>query len=157
MFCSAIIVRLSACALDQPGHQWRPTAGWARPVAWGSCWMWLTKRCHCRRLVPSAYRKTPHQTLGVHRPTQGKIPRHRPALPLRTTDRRVGNNRHGTDLDEVCDRRKRAGTAPGVPPQRRERRWAPVHHHIGLPVRANHTPPTQREWHRLELERHSPD
>ena len=50
--------------------------------------------------------KTPHQTLGAHRPTQGKVPRHRPALPYRTASRRVGKNSHGTDLDEVSDRRQ---------------------------------------------------
>jgi hypothetical protein len=32
-----------------------------------------------------------------------------------------------------------------------------VHHRIGLPVRANHTPLPERERHRPELELHSPD
>ena len=41
---------------------------------------------------------------------KGKSPRHLPALPHRTPGRRVGNNRHGTDLDETGDRRQ-----PGYP------------------------------------------
>jgi len=36
----SIIARMAA-----PGSELAAHAGWARPVAWGSCWLWITKRC----------------------------------------------------------------------------------------------------------------